>query len=742
MNDHQIVNPYNFVPFSRQAPFRTSPEQIYQHPASLLHGYLDVQLTNSTPLIIPESKPYQTDQATEHKYYHFFRMPDEERTPAIPGSEIRGLVRSIYETVTNSCTTVVLDHNDYSMRTSPQGSFKETGLLEYDPAAKVWYLHTAWTSRIPLGENSYNQDLKFNRMRYRGIYRNGQKVFFTGSAASVQLVKEGTPQARAGWILFNEPAVAPRGEKKYSIRILEKGSQLLKTWYHDEPFKMLDDILNEKVTQSSQNRSRSMPAHSDYREALQKVKTNGGFLPVWYLGVNRGSEMIYYLSIASIGRVHLNRTWEEIMGSHSPCREYNALCPACRLFGTANDAGLKGRLQFTDALLTDTAEKQDFVSRTLDILGSPRPSAYEFYIRRPQGDRVQYWNYDYYGVSTSQEGLKYVDMAEASPRGRKFYWHGQVKTANAEKGKLNATMESLKEGHHFSFRVYFNGITERQLNELKYSLTLGENRADSPLQFKIGHARPLGYGSVKLVIEKEVLRKVSLEGDQIHSCLIAKNVPAAINAPEQTDALALAALKAICDKRKTEKEAVGYPTWQGKREKAVFEWFTNNRMVKGGNWKTLPEPTDPVIAVPSADGTPLTNASWNTPSGSRNTGRTFAPQSSSGYGSSPRPGYGSSPKPGYNSSPRPAPASSTAQPGRGTILPNTVFSHAKIDRVVGTAFVYVTFNQEDDPNRPGNLQGKLRYQASSKSRYRPGNEVRIKIIRYNPEGTNYDVSLW
>ncbi len=730
MADFQVVNPYNFVPFSKEAPVRYAPEKDYQDETSLLHGYLDVHLTNTTPLIIPEGKPYLEDKQIQHKYYHFFRLPDEKRTPAIPGSELRGLLRSVYETITNSCTTVVLDHNDYSMRTSPQGSFKQIGLLEYNPAAKTWSLYSTMVSRIPLNADAYWAELERTSFRYKGIYKNGQEVFFSGPANHATLVEKTDPKGRRGWLLFNRPVVAPRGNKSYSIRVVEKGIQLLKSWAADDksnPYKILDEVLSDKNAKSSQNRSRPMPAHDDYKAALNNIREKGGCLPVWYLPVKRGNETLYYLSNASIGRVHIMRTWEEIMGSHSPCSQSDELCPACRLFGkTTDDGGLKGKIQITDALLQGEFSADDFAARTLDILSNPRPSAFDFYIRKPDGNGIQYWNYDYYGVR-SYEGLKYLDRMEASPRGRKFYWHGKVKETDADKTKLNSTMEFLKNGHRFAFRIYFDGITERQLTELKYAVTLGENRDDSSLQLKIGHARPLGYGSVKLVIDKEVRRSFRMENQKIYSELIENDLPDTVKLPENLDVTALSALKAICNKKKTENEVVAYPTWEGKNGPTVYDWFSYNRKVNGGNWKTLPEPTDTTIAVPSAQGKPLTDASWNNGSGQRN---------SNSY---PRPSAGYNRTQTVN---RPIAASAPAPVSRWEVLPNTVIDNAVIDKIVGTAYIYVSFGKTNDPNEPRSLKGKMRWKPQDKAKCRVGSRVKIKVLRYHEDEKIYDVSFW
>lgn len=94
-----VVNPYSFVPLGT-APVRTSLDACYTGP--LLTGRLDYTLTTDTPLLIPDTaKTVQDEQVEDHKRYPFFRLPDG--TPTIPGSELRGAMRGVYEAVTNSC---------------------------------------------------------------------------------------------------------------------------------------------------------------------------------------------------------------------------------------------------------------------------------------------------------------------------------------------------------------------------------------------------------------------------------------------------------------------------------------------------------------------------------------------------------------------------------------------------------------------------------------------------------------
>ncbi|MEG1931330.1 MAG: RAMP superfamily CRISPR-associated protein, partial [Anaerovorax sp.] len=125
--------------------------------------------------------------------------------------------------------------------------------------------------------------------------------------------------------------------------------------------------------------------------------------------------------------------------------------------------------------------------------------AFEFYMEKPARNPPT-WTYDFYGDG---------DRPENIINGRKFYWHFTPKQKKVSKTNRNATMESAIKGTEFAFKVYFNNITSDELEILKTAITLGENDSDSNLCHKLGHGKPLGYGSVKLTIEGQTERTLA-----------------------------------------------------------------------------------------------------------------------------------------------------------------------------------------------------------------------------------------
>ena len=97
INPYQFINPYNFVPINLK---KTERSDITKNQENTITGYLDCQLRCKTPLAIPDtSRKVKNDN--EHQKYPFFSVGGEK--PVIPGSSIRGVIRSAYETITDSC---------------------------------------------------------------------------------------------------------------------------------------------------------------------------------------------------------------------------------------------------------------------------------------------------------------------------------------------------------------------------------------------------------------------------------------------------------------------------------------------------------------------------------------------------------------------------------------------------------------------------------------------------------------
>lgn len=122
ISTNKFINPYHFVNLPNQkAQYQEEKEE------QRYTGKINVRITTKTPLFIPNTScddAFEMNREVEgHKSYDFFSYNKIEpnknnpcNEPVIPGSAIRGMIRSVYETLTGSCMAIVDDEKTLSKR--------------------------------------------------------------------------------------------------------------------------------------------------------------------------------------------------------------------------------------------------------------------------------------------------------------------------------------------------------------------------------------------------------------------------------------------------------------------------------------------------------------------------------------------------------------------------------------------------------------------------------------------------
>lgn len=711
---YKFINPYNFVPLGESKPDVKDKENAYRGDIQekLISGWLEVKMILKTPLMIPdgahpkyydiENKKYVINEAATknknlHREYDFLKMYNPKtgkKEYAVPGSALRGLIRSAYEAVTDSCMPFLKDDKPMSQRVPLYGALSKRGLLCYD--GKRWILYstekkleevlvipvykvndsyytesidgirnnpannkkdkngnfkysimnnldeiekklssTRWKSKNiqdsavfvknSTDKRKWDIKIKGQRKETRVDKKSDGYLFLKADGSAVE-ERPGQYINGEGVIQYNVPVDL---SKIYHVAYLTKKDAAY-IWDEGTPKGKEDDIDAEAykklrsalvrdgaesyIGNGRKKRRKNDQTNRECNEALEEALEQAcnspeHLVPVYYFIVNKNkcengeeiSEKIVYMSGSAAGRIAQRRKWKEIMEGHTPCTD--KLCPACLLFGTIADRGMKGHVRFTDAFM-DNAGNPKCSRHTLQILSSPRTTAFEFYLKKP-ADNATYWNYDFYGI-TEEEGesshTSYYHLDKAMPRGRKMYWHHPPSPDDNQKRKLNNTIQSIDEGQ-FSFRVFFDQITREQLKNLIWVITLGDNKEESMLQHHLGHAKSLGYGSVKLLVTGGRIRsfgKGDADGD---FCFTISDIADAgidlenIKPVFDTNKENVKTFLKMCRVDSVGKGTVDYPRLsQPKVEEnkmgfvsPIYEWFSKNRTNSKG-LAVLPEP--------------------------------------------------------------------------------------------------------------------------------------------------------
>lgn len=655
----RFVNPYNFIPLMESCS-RSVPTAEFE---DCYTGYFDCRIKLLTPLFIPntssssrllseEEKRNEKCKDEKWKGYDFYSYDDwssEEwegkglplppQNPAIPGSEIRGALRSVFEAAFNGCMSSVSMDRVLSRRTNKP---KKPGILK--KINNEWVIIPCKRAMLFIGNKESTipdekMGIAVGRYRYNH-WKEGQEIWvkfgndqFTketrkGSIKIAEVVNQYEVIENSSLTHYNRAKEERRRElrkKGYVKSWLHKGERFAHK-HHESVFYDCNESEEALIRVNHSLDIDSLKIILEQYRDLGKNR-NIGRDGKWYDGYEvfeRGTLVYYsevedhvYLSPACLGREVFTKTVGTLLkenGGYDPCAD-EKLCPACQVFGMVGKSG-KGKtyaraskVRVTDAVLIDPARDGGALFEepvVLPELGEPKPGTVEFYTEPPYGPSEKwkkgqgFWTYDYkYKVQNNKnpQNMRILSVRELKLRGRKYYWHSQVDLEQYRGNQLSAMKQRIRpmkavgrdEEPLFRFRVYFERLNRTQLNQLKWAIDFG----NPACAHKIGRAKPLGFGSVRLSIDNLYLREID-KGTGIWEMKRETNIENFFSHPvEASEALKIVQKMANWEERPRN---VQYPsvdpgshgTPYKKNETASHQWFKENKK-DGYFMKVLPK---------------------------------------------------------------------------------------------------------------------------------------------------------
>jgi CRISPR-associated protein (TIGR03986 family) len=569
--------PYNFIPLNEKVvPAEEIPEfdryctKRYcteERIESRFTGYIDIEIKALTPL-------YIRDTLTEEEYKEKLRIEDENENkkknkqqkfinpdffspgglPRIPGSSLRGMIRTLVEIM----------------------SFGKFGFFD---DARLYYRAVGDTSRLGIDyrnkmvdtSNNYFPKFKAGILRAKGSNRyeilpskviNGTQIYRINFDKRTGIV-DGTTEFRLSDFEFKEiyfKPVTPQNHTHYRIDrrtnaripyqlryakltsvsltqnnshpnrgyIISSGHMDKKHmhWVINEPDLSVTPLnLDDDVVKSYKNDSqRNAP------DILEKLKEKQE-IPCFYL-VDQSGKVI---SFGHTGFFRL--AYEKTIGDHIPreLKSPNITDIAEAIFG--NEKTHAGRVFFEDAYLDGKPEDALLETAVPKILSNPKPTCFQHYIeQKPEN------------LENPPKNLAHYN-SENSIRGYKLYWHRSGLNYEAEEisydekdfnkllsdfkkskddfkgyiieeknnkikidlknlpqelkaiiiksiGKYetqHTLLKPINKGAVFRGRIRFENLSKVELGALLFALDLPDG-----LAHKLGMGKPLGFGSVKI----------------------------------------------------------------------------------------------------------------------------------------------------------------------------------------------------------------------------------------------------
>jgi len=503
--------PYNFIPLNEAVvPAEKIPEFDKYDTDNRFTGYIDIELKAQTPL-------YIRDALTEEEYKEKLEKEKRKETyinpdffspgglPRIPGSSLRGMIRTLVEIV----------------------SFGKFGFFD---DARLYYRAVGDTSRLGIDyrnkmvdtSNNYFPKFKAGILRAKGSNRyeilpskviNGTQIYRINFDKRTGIV-DGTTEFRLSDFEFKEiyfKPVTPQNHTHYRIDrrtnaripyqlryakltsvsltqnnshpnrgyIISSGRMDKKHmhWVINEPDLSVTPLnLDDDVVKSYKNDSqRNAP------DILEELKEKRG-IPCFYLVDESGK-------VISFGHTGMFRlAYEKTIGDHIPpdLKNPNITDIAEAIFG--NEKTHAGRVFFEDAYLDGKPEDALLETAVPKILSNPKPTCFQHYIeQKPEN------------LENPPKNLAHYN-SENPIRGYKLYWHRsgnnwiETDQENIRNHQSQYTrITPIKPDSTFRGRIRFENLSEVELGALLFALQLPEG-----LAHKLGMGKPLGLGSVKI----------------------------------------------------------------------------------------------------------------------------------------------------------------------------------------------------------------------------------------------------
>ena len=555
-------NPYNFI----LTPDRTeeissshfagdydpSPDEKQENHSRFwperYTGEISVKLRTATPLFITDASSARQDGG--HAIYSCMKE--------IPATALKGMLSSAYEIITNSRWRVFSEQqhgrrlgfrhsannstdlipgriekadSTLFVRLFPGTSSPAPSKSPSDPLYAAWLpsynakhgLHNGqFCTGVRLGLYSYGDKFEF----WSVDEVNGKTLApITGNITSRTPSRTITADGYA--VISGRTAYGKHDERFFfaagSSILLPVSPAAAKQWedliedYRSSHQAVNGKIYNPPVSGTVHGQHITSPVYSRLAEGMfVYVKLKPGMTAI---------ETLYPVQISrELGTASV---WDCLSDSLKPAESIDSLSPADRLFGWVSKSrtrdgkprSWKGKLNITSARTADgTDPVHSFSSPVpLSILGSPKPGQARFYLGDSEGMPQR--------NSIPKLDASYIPGKKL--RGRKVYLHHSLEylsvkndtywDAEADDGisreyrrpveaeQMNRSITGwIPRGRELGFRIYAENLTREELGGIFALLEVLRGSC-----FRLGFAKPLGLGSVRLSVSGFTLMKGS-----------------------------------------------------------------------------------------------------------------------------------------------------------------------------------------------------------------------------------------
>jgi CRISPR-associated protein (TIGR03986 family) len=535
-----FVNPYTFVPWpSSDATNRREPAGHSHLAPDRFSGSVRVTGTTTTPLLIRGGVAPQTFPRRTRTNPH----GGIDRELIVPGSSLKGAVRSLHETLVGGCLRVVDTEFVPVYRDSAAVKPESWQLAVVGPIDRFGI-----PEHVTLCDEVVHVNAEFLAIALGGVSKvvTGATVNIDSAPrdrgrGSYERPRQASVSKGTDWVVLMTDSGARSGGHPYYAAVGRPGNGTaavrLAAWADYQKSATGSDDVRRANQHSASSRNASVKFPRNGSEIGTRHTTAGDLYEgevVWVDALTSGGET----EVRKISRSYLWRSagkgslGERVPPWAKPCSDHTLLCNTCRVFGSADvennddDGAADQRSYAGHVRIGDSIFDPNTVTQTVRLapLGAPRLGAGQFTLQNRPGNHLagkpELQPLRNWGSPLDSGGHRLV-------RGRKYYWQGDPKVQHPQRsdpydgggGENNMISEAevVPTNATFSSMVTFENLSLPELGGLLASVqpslvlkpvtpvlpgtkTPIPGTADPVIHARIGGGKPFGFGTVSMHI--------------------------------------------------------------------------------------------------------------------------------------------------------------------------------------------------------------------------------------------------
>lgn len=488
MNNSHISNipesrkakaPYNFVALNETVVSAPEVCDFDLYNKDRYSGHFDITITNLYPLYIRDAKRITEIDKESRNISRFFSVGGE---PRIPGSSLRGLIRSYLEIFSfgkfTSFNNDQLYFRDFT-RKPLQKVYSDYGLVTREGEKLKYNMKCGF-----LFKNGYDYFIKDCGNPKKILIENAEKLISNSSQKLDKrkwgFYKLNNVESSEASDISKNGANVKIDEYTDSVKtiVVTGGFNKKKYWLINEPLKD-DKILkvdSKDISDYKNDKLRNLGKFDKWVPNLLELSKSQK-IPIFFIEW-KDADNKDRISFGHTGMFRL--PYKARIGDHVPTnlRDEEIIDFAESIFG--NNETMAGRIYFEDSFLLENKEdafEDEYECKTL--LG-PKPTSFQHYL-------VQ--------TNVEQNQLNHYNSRKANIRGYKQYWHKNSKwkiESNDEYNEnITTRIKPIKGSKSFKGKIRFENLTKQELGALVFTLNLPEGSG-----YKLGMGKSLGLGSI------------------------------------------------------------------------------------------------------------------------------------------------------------------------------------------------------------------------------------------------------